>query len=239
MDATVWIAIWAFSFLASHLIISSSAFRSCLINAVGEQPYRGIYSLVAAATLTALIIEFGHHKHSGPMLWYLRGTPPIRWITWLLMLAALIFLAGSFINPNPGAMGAPGGRAAPRGLLKITRHPGLAGFSLFGIAHMLMNGWAGDVIFFGMFPALGILGGLHQDTRKIREPRPELPRVHGSDLFGPVRSTNRRPRPISARRHPMGRNRRGHSTDGNHRRASPADHPCRRKCETHRGFHIQ
>jgi uncharacterized membrane protein len=34
---------------------------------------------------------------------------------------------------------------------------------------MLMNGWAGDVIFFGMFPALGILGGLHQDTRKIRE----------------------------------------------------------------------
>ena len=34
---------------------------------------------------------------------------------------------------------------------------------------MLMNGWAGDVIFFGMFPALGILGGMHQDARKIRE----------------------------------------------------------------------
>jgi uncharacterized membrane protein len=43
------------------------------------------------------------------------------------------------------------------------------GFILFGIAHMLMNGWAGDVIFFGMFPALGILGGMHQDRRKIRE----------------------------------------------------------------------
>jgi uncharacterized membrane protein len=40
---------------------------------------------------------------------------------------------------------------------------------LFGLAHMLMNGWAGDVIFFGMFPALGILGGMHQDARKIRE----------------------------------------------------------------------
>ena len=26
------------------------------------------------------------------------------------------------------------------------------------------------MIFFGTFPALGILGGLHQDTRKIREP---------------------------------------------------------------------
>ena len=111
MDATVWIAIWAFSFLASHLIISSSAVRSRSMNAVGEQPYRGIYSLGAAATFTALIIEFGHHEHSGLMLWYLRDIPPIRWLTWLLMLAALIFLAGSFINPNPGAMGAAGGRA--------------------------------------------------------------------------------------------------------------------------------
>jgi len=34
---------------------------------------------------------------------------------------------------------------------------------------MLMNGWAGDVVFFGCFPTLAILGGLHQDRRKLRE----------------------------------------------------------------------
>jgi uncharacterized membrane protein len=169
MDATAWIALWAFSFLASHLIISSSAVRARLIGAVGEQPYRGIYSLVAAATLGPLIYEFARNKHAGPLLWYLRDDAPIRWLAWLLMLTALILLIGSFITPNPGAMGAPGSRTEPRGLLKITRHPGLMGFILFGIAHMLMNGWAGDVIFFGMFPALGILGGMHQDRRKIRE----------------------------------------------------------------------
>ncbi len=169
MDATVWIAMWAVLFLASHLVISSSAVRSALIKAVGAQPYRGIYSLVAVATLGPLIYEFGHNKHSGPLLWYLRAVAPIRWFAWLLMLAALVLFVGSFINPNPGAMGAPGGRTEPRGILKITRHPGLVGFSLFGIAHMLMNGWAGDVIFFGMFPALGILGGMHQDARKIRD----------------------------------------------------------------------
>jgi uncharacterized membrane protein len=33
---------------------------------------------------------------------------------------------------------------------------------------MLMNGWAGDLVFFGTFPALGIFGGLHQDHRKLR-----------------------------------------------------------------------
>src|SRR5271156_2437956 len=130
MDATIWIALWAFSFLASHLIISSSAVRARLIAALGEQPYRGIYSIVAAATLGPLIYEFARNKHAGPLLWYLRADAPIRWLAWLLMLAAFI---------------------------------------LFGIAHVLMNGWAGDVIFFGMFPALGIVGGMHQDRRKIRE----------------------------------------------------------------------
>jgi uncharacterized membrane protein len=169
MDATVWIALWAVSFLVSHLVISSSAVRARLISAVGEQPYRGIYSLVAAATLGPLIYEFARNKHAGPLLWYLRAVAPVRLLAWVLMLTALILFVGSFINPNPAGMGAPGGTKEPRGILKITRHPSFVAFSLFGIAHMLMNGWAGDVIFFGMFPALGILGGMHQDQRKIRE----------------------------------------------------------------------
>ncbi len=170
MDAaTVWIALSAVLFLGGHLVISSSAIRFRLIAAVGEQPYRGIYSLVALATFGPLIYEFARNKHAGPLLWYLRAIPPIRWLAWLLMLLALVALVGSFITPNPGGLGAPADRTEPRGLLKITRHPGLVGFSLFGIAHMLMNGWAGDVIFFGMFPALGIIGGMHQDQRKLRE----------------------------------------------------------------------
>src|SRR5258708_21023403 len=169
MDATVWIALWAFSFLASHLIISSSSVRAQLINAVGAQPYRGIYSLVAAATLGPLIYEFARNKHAGPILWYLRADAPIRWLAWILMLAAFLLFVGSFINPNPAGMGAPAGNSEPHGILKITRHPSFVAFSLFRIAHILMNGWAGDVIFFGMFPALGIIGGMHQDQRKLRE----------------------------------------------------------------------
>ena len=120
MDATVWIALWAFSFLASHLIISSSAVRAWLIDAIGEQPYRGIYSLVAAATLGPLIYEFARNKHAGPLLWYLRAVAPIRWLAWILMLVALILFVGSFINPNPGGLGAPPNRTEPRGILKIT-----------------------------------------------------------------------------------------------------------------------
>src|SRR5260370_26813387 len=86
------------------------------------------------------------------------------------MLVALILFVASLINPNPGGLGAPRASSTDRhGVLKITRHPGFVAFTIFGLAHMLMNGWAGDVLFFGIFPALGILGGLHQDARKIRD----------------------------------------------------------------------
>ena len=85
-----------------------------------------------------------------------------------MMLAALIFLIAGLLNPNPATIGAPAKRRVG-GILKITRHPSFVAFTLFGLAHMLMNGWAGDLLFFASFPALGILGGLHQDWRKLHE----------------------------------------------------------------------
>src|SRR5579885_948543 len=141
---------WAALFVVSHLILSSGRMRPRLVQRMGEQGFRGLYSIVAFGTLGPLIFEFAHHKHAGTMLWYLRGDPAVRWLAWLMMLAALIFFAGGFITPNPGTIGAPPTEQA-RGLLKITRHPSFVGFILFGAAHLLMNGWTGDVPFFGAF----------------------------------------------------------------------------------------
>jgi uncharacterized membrane protein len=169
MDPVFAIALWALLFLGSHLVISSRAVRPRLIAMVGERAYPGVYSIVALATFIPLVLAFAHHKHSGAMLWDLRDIPVVRWLVWLLMLLALIIFVASFITPNPGSMGAqPGDKNASvvRGVLKISRHPGFVAFSMFGLAHILMNGFVGDVIFFGSFPALSIIGGLHQDARK-------------------------------------------------------------------------
>ena len=169
MDPSVAIAIWATLFVASHLILSSDALRPRLVDAIGLQPYRGLYSLVAFATFVPLIVVFGRHKHAGPMLWYWRDIEPVRWLTWLLMLLAFILVVGGLANPNPGAIGAPAGGRSVLGVLKITRHPSFVGLIIFAFAHLLMNGWTGDVFFFGSIAILGIAGGYHQDSRKLRE----------------------------------------------------------------------
>ena len=167
MGAVGLIALWAALFLAGHFILSSDPVRAAIAGATGEQPFRGIYSLVALGTFIPLIIAFGHHKHAGPMLWNLRAVAPLRWLVWLMMLVALTMWVASLITPNPTAIGASE-NLTPRGILKLTRHPGFVAFTVFGFAHMLMNGWAGDLVFFGTFPVLGIFGGLHQDHRKLR-----------------------------------------------------------------------
>jgi uncharacterized membrane protein len=162
------IAVWCVAFVGSHLIVSSRAVRPRLIRAIGDQPYRGVYSLISLGTFIPMTVAFGRHKHAGAMLWYLRNFESARIVVWVAMALALILIAAGIVRPSPSAMV---GRAenVPHGMQKITRHPTFAGISLFGLAHMLMNGWVGDLWFFGSFPALGILGGLHQDSRKLGE----------------------------------------------------------------------
>jgi uncharacterized membrane protein len=168
MNTAGWIWFWGALFVISHLVISSKLVRPKLVGAAGAQAYLGIYSLVAFATLVPLIFAFSYHKHSGPMLWYLRNHDTMRGLSMLLMLFAFIFFAGSLVNPAPsGIRGAAIGQ--PHRILKITRHPSFVAFILFGFAHLLMNGWLGDIGFFGTFSALGIVGGLHQDSRKLGE----------------------------------------------------------------------
>ena len=168
MSPVVAIGLWAALFIGSHLALSWESVRSRLVALVSEQPFRAIYSLAALGTFIPLALVFAHNKHAGSMLWYLRGDAPVRWLAWAMMLAALILLISGLITASPAAIGSRS-FGQPVGILKITRHPSFVAFGLFGLAHILMNGWEGDVIFFGVFPALGILGGIHQDRRKLRE----------------------------------------------------------------------
>ena len=106
MDPVASIALWAILFVGSHLVISSTGIRPWLIAKVGEQPYRGIYSLISFGTLVPLIVVFANHKHSGAMLWYLRAMAPMRGLTWVLMILAFIMLVSGLVTPSPASIGA-------------------------------------------------------------------------------------------------------------------------------------
>ncbi|HYA35490.1 MAG TPA: NnrU family protein [Candidatus Binataceae bacterium] len=189
MNPTATIALWAGLFLITHVGISSAAVRPRLVNAMGAQAYRGVYSLVSFATFVPLILAFAYHKHAGVMLWNIRNIAVARWTVWVAMLIVFVFFAAGLMTPSPAGFGAEMSgtqkQSAAKGILKVSRHPAFVAFSLFGFAHMLMNGFAGDLIFFGSFPAVAIFGGIHQDIRKRTEIGDPYRAIEASTSFFP------------------------------------------------------
>ncbi len=163
-------ALWT-AFAGTHVWMSSAGLRARLIDRLGPTGFQGVYSLVALATFIPLVWIFWGHRHAGPLLWTTIGPPEIaRYANYVLMATALALFVCSLVPSAaaPSAMQATG-PAEVRGVTRITRHPMLAAFGTFGIAHLLMNGNLGDVVFFGGFPLFTWIGGRHQDDRKTRQ----------------------------------------------------------------------
>jgi uncharacterized membrane protein len=123
-------------FVGTHIIPMVPEWRTTLIGRLGEAGYKAIFSVLALAGLIGAIVAYRFTPHVP--LW---ATPePLRVVTAVLMLAAVLLFAG--------AKGAPWFK-------RIVRHPMLWGIALLGVAHLLANGEAAGVILFGGLAAFG------------------------------------------------------------------------------------
>jgi uncharacterized membrane protein len=148
------------AFLATHFV-TSTPLRPALVNAIGEWPYRGVYSLVAFVTL-------------GWMIWAYTGTPreqlwnPTKELSFVAMPLAFILIACGYWR-NPTMVGADRllkSEDPARGMIRITRHPIMWGVMLWAAAHILARGDLKSLIFFGAFLVLAGVGTLFMDARK-------------------------------------------------------------------------
>jgi uncharacterized membrane protein len=152
------------AFLATHFV-SSTPLRPALIGAMGEWPYRGLYSLVAFVTL-------------GWMIWAYAGAPREQlWIghrnlTFIAMpLAFILITCGYWRNPTMvGAERLLKSDDPARGMIRITRHPIMWGVILWAGAHIVARGDLKGLIFFGAFLLLAVVGTLSMDARKKSNP---------------------------------------------------------------------
>lgn len=152
-------------FLGSHVLISSTPLRGSLRDSLGEGGYLGLYSGLAAATLGWFIVSFVR----APVIpvW----DPPF-WTHYLpvaLMPVSAILLVGGLTTRNPTAVGqerrAREDDPAP-GILRVTRHPVMWAFGLWGLSHLAANGDAAAIVFFGLLTVLALGGTVLIDRRK-------------------------------------------------------------------------
>jgi uncharacterized membrane protein len=178
----VIVALWI-GFAASHMALSSRTLRPVLVGRLGESAFLGLYSLVSIAFFVPLVWVYFGHKHEGPLLWSIPIGPVLRWTIYAGMAVAFVLMISGLVRPSPTSI-VPGD-ATPRGALRLTRHPLFMGLGIFGLLHLIPNGNAADVAFFGGFPLFAVVGCRHQDQRKLASGSPEFARFHRETPFLP------------------------------------------------------
>ena len=124
---------------AAHLLKAAApGLRDRIEQTVGENPYRGLFSLVIVGAL--VLIVFGW-KSAMPRPVY---TPPMAAspMISLLVLAGLVLFFASQFNGN---------------IKRFVRHPQMTGTLSWGIAHLLSNGDIRSITLFGGFSVWALL----------------------------------------------------------------------------------
>ena len=171
-------------FALSHMLLSSRTIRTRLAARLGDQRFLAMYSVVALVFFAPLVYYYFTHRHAGPLLWSVPDSDAVELLLVLANVIGFVLLAAGIMAPSPASVaGAP--REEPGSVQRITRHPVFMGMGIWALAHLIPNGHASDVAFFGGIVAFVLIGSWHQDRRKLAEGDPRFERFHAATAFLP------------------------------------------------------
>lgn len=154
-----------FVFLGIHVVVSLRGLRAALIARLGEGPYKGFFSLLAASGLLLTAYGYALWRAAGPTLVW---EPPagMRHLTLLLMLFASIFIVAAYV---------------PSHIKAWLKHPMLVGVKTWAFAHLLANGDLASIVLFGSVLAWAVYDRIALKRRG--NPPPVAPRTYAGDVL--------------------------------------------------------
>ena len=184
MKDTAMIVVLLLLFASSHMLLSSRSIRARLVARFGEKRFLGAYSLIALVLFVPLMYYYLTHRHAGPLLWSAPGSGAVELLLVLANVIGFVLLVAGVMTPSPASVaGAP--RDEPSGVHRITRHAVFMGMGIWALAHMIPNGHASDIAFFGGIVAFVLIGSWHQDRRKLAAGDAQFERFHAATAFIP------------------------------------------------------
>jgi uncharacterized membrane protein len=129
-------------FLGVHSVrIVAEDWRTATRARMGENAYKGVYSLLSLAGFALIVWGFGVARETPVLLW----NPPVgmRHAASLLTLVAFVLLAAAYV---------------PRNAIKArVHHPMVLGVKSWALAHLLATGGLAQLVMFGSFLVWGVL----------------------------------------------------------------------------------
>jgi uncharacterized membrane protein len=167
-------------FVAVHVVPMVPGWRAALVARLGEGVYKAGFAVLALLGLIGAIVAYRFTPHI--LLW--PSPPPLRIVTAVLMLAAVLLFAG--------AGGAPWFK-------RIVRHPMLWATGLLGVAHLLANGEVAGVILFGGLAVFGFAWQGLTDRRDAEVDPAGFAQTRQTTSFWPFAKWNARRDPVTLR----------------------------------------
>ena len=184
MKDTAVIVVLLLVFAASHMLLSSRPIRARLVARLGDKRFLAAYSIVALVLFVPLVYYYFTHRHAGPLLWPAPDSGAVDFLLVLANLVGFVLLVAGVMTPSPASVtGAP--RDEPSGVQRITRHAVFMGMGIWALAHVIVNGYASDVAFFGGIVVFVLIGSWHQDRRKLAGGDARFERFHAATVFIP------------------------------------------------------
>lgn len=162
-----FIAVFA-GFYVLHSVPVRPPVRPWLVAWLGHAGFGIAYSILSLVMLAALFVAVD----GAPYVPLWPEPPGAHWLVLTAMTAAALILAFGLFRPNPLSFGGMRNAAFdPKnpGLLRWVRHPVLAAFFLWSVAHLTVNGDVAHVVMFGSFAGFALFGMRIIDRRRRRE----------------------------------------------------------------------
>lgn len=153
--------------LAGFHLVFSHRLRAPAVAALGEGGFQVAYSVVSAGLLLLIVLAY-HRAPHGPALW--SADHLVLQVIFSVggYFAATLFVA-SLVN-NPGLIGANIVNLStrmPTGVFRVTRHPMMFAIAIWSVVQILIDSSARNMIVFGGFTVLAVVGSRLQDTKKM------------------------------------------------------------------------
>ena len=161
--AGIWVAL--------HVLVAGSPLRRVIAGKIGEGGFAGLFSLLSLAGLVALVWSYRLAAVAGSNADVWLVPRALLWAPMLIMPVAVVLFVGSVTVASPTSVGAEKllQRLEPAvGVLRITRHPMLWGFALWGLAHTLANGDLASLLLFAAIFVPALLGMGSIDRKRAR-----------------------------------------------------------------------
>ncbi len=153
-------------FLGAHSVrIVSEPTRAAFVARRGEQPWKGVVTVLSLAGFALLVWGYGLARQQPVVLW----SPPrgMNHLAALLMAFSFVLLTAAYV---------PGNAIKAR-----LHHPMVLGVKVWALAHLVANGTLADVVLFGAFLAWAVL-----DFRAARQRDRAQGTVYAPGRAGPT-----------------------------------------------------